>query len=89
MPSSSGQGVSQSLEDTEALSLLLSHNLQRSNDDMPQSDVLAKSFKQYTDVRKAHVEAVLDAGNRAGDTSRDMGVAKEFIMYGFMWVACK
>lgn len=56
---------------------------------MPQSDVLAKSFKQYTDVRKAHVEAVLDAGNRAGDTSRDMGVAKEFIMYGFMWVACK
>jgi hypothetical protein len=77
------------LEDTEALSLLLSHNVHASNDRTIDSDVLAKTFKQYIEVRKAHVEDVLDVGNRAGDTSRDMGVAKEYMMYGAMWLACK
>ena len=89
MPSSSGQGVSQSVEDTEALSLLLSHNLQAANDRTTDFDVLAKTFKQYMEVRILHVEDVLDVGNKAGDTSRDMGVAKEYMMYVAMWLACK
>ena len=41
------------------------------------------------EVRKLHVEKVLDMGNRAGDTSRDLNVAGEFMMYGAMWLACK
>lgn len=63
--------MSQSLEDTEALSLLLAHNLETTNDREIKRDSLAMTFQQYTEVRKPHVEKVLDAGNRAGDTSRD------------------
>lgn len=40
-------------------------------------------------VRKLHVEKVLDMGNKAGDTSRDLNVAAELLMYGAMWLACK
>lgn len=89
LPSSSGQGISQCLEDAEALSLLMLNSLQTAGGRTPDSQMLKKTFKQYMQVRKSHVEEVLDAGNRAGDTSRDMGFAKEFMMYGFMWVACK
>lgn len=40
-------------------------------------------------VRKAHVEKVLDVGNRGGDVSRDMGPIAEIAMYGLMWSICK
>ena len=89
MPSSSGQGVSQSLEDAEALSILLAHNLDRNTGKPPTNDALSKTFKQYMSIRKAHVEKILDAGNRAGDTSREMGTVGEMTMYGAMWLICK
>ena len=88
MPSSSGQGVSQSLEDAEALSLLLAHNLNSSSDPGLDTKIIAKTFKQYVDVRKAHVEKILDAGNRAGDSSREMNTAMEIMMYGAMRTIC-
>ena len=40
-------------------------------------------------VRKGHVEKVLDVGNRAGDSSRDMNVVAEYTMYGAMWLVCE
>jgi hypothetical protein len=51
--------------------------------------VINKTLKQYMDVRKAQVEKILDMGNRAGDSSREMGTIAEFTMYGFMWAMCK
>lgn len=59
------------MEDAEALSLLLAHNLEITSCQELNRDNLTKTFAQYAEVRKAHVEKVLDAGNRAGDTSRD------------------
>lgn len=49
----------------------------------------AKVFDQYMTVRKAHVERILDAGNRGGDASRDMNVVAEYTMYAFFWVMCE
>lgn len=77
------------MEDAEALADLLVTNMKDSADAAISTEKLAKTFKQYITVRKAHVEKVLDAGNRAGDSSRDMGVVTEITMYGFMWVMCK
>lgn len=91
LPTSSGQGVSQSLEDAEALALLLAHHFAPKNDDSTPSprEMLQKVFEQYTTVRKAHVERILDAGNRGGDASRDMNVVAEYAMYAFLWVICE
>lgn len=88
LPSSSGQGVSQAIEDGEALSLLLAHSLDLENSGAL-SDQLKRTFDQYTTVRKAHVERVLDAGNRAGDSSRDMGFVAEVFMYAGFWAVRK
>lgn len=86
LPSSSGQGVSQAIEDGEALSLLLARNLDLEHTEAL-SEQLRRTFNQYTSVRKAHVERVLDAGNRAGDSSRHMGPVVEIMMYAGFWTA--
>jgi hypothetical protein len=84
-----GQGVSQCLEDAEAFSILFASNLANQSTLELNAGLLDKTFKQYMDVRKAHVEKVLDMGNRAGDSSREMGTVAEFTMYGFMWAMFK
>lgn len=91
LPTSSGQGVSQSLEDAEALAMLLAQNLSSgSGEAVPStSGALQKTFQQYMAVRKAHVERILDAGNRGGDASRDMSFVAEYTMYAFFWVMRK
>ncbi|KAK5172064.1 uncharacterized protein LTR77_003701 [Saxophila tyrrhenica] len=89
LPSSSGQGVSQCLEDAEALASLLVFNLQRFTKPESELEILSNTFKQYMQVRKAHVEKVLDAGNRAGDSSREMGLILEMLMYAMMWAMLK
>lgn len=89
LPSTSGQGVSQSLEDAEALSLLLTHNLHASDDSSSTFKALQKTFNQYTTVRKAHVEKILDMANRMGNTSKEMNVVMEVLMYGMLWVVCR
>lgn len=88
LPSSSGQGVSQAIEDAEALALLLSHNLDLDNG-ASLGEQLKSTFEQYTTVRKAHVERVLEAANRAGDSSRDMGSVAEIMMYAGFWTVRK
>ena len=40
-------------------------------------------------VRKAHVEKILDAGNKLGDTSREMNPVLEVLMYAGFWAVCK
>ena len=69
------------------MALLLAHNLR--SDDSTLVQQLDSTFKQYTTVRKAHVERVLDAGNRAGDSSRDMGPVAEIAMYTGFWLMLK
>lgn len=73
--------------------MLLAHHFSAKQADTPDSSrtsrLLQKTFEQYMNVRKAHVERVLDAGNRGGDSSRDLNVVAEYTMYAFFWVMCK
>lgn len=91
LPTSSGQGVSQSLEDAEALAMLLAYHLPSAPESQfsNEPELLQKIFDQYMLVRKAHVEKILDAGNRGGDASRDMNVVAEYMMYAFFWIMRK
>ena len=79
--------MSQALEDAEAISLLLARNL----GDLSEisSKAVEITFRQYTTARKAHVEKILDAGNRMGDTSREVSTPVEIGMYCMLWVLCK
>lgn len=81
--------MSQCLEDAEALVDLLFTNMRDSPNAESSTTMLSNTFRQYIAVRKSHVEKVLDAGNRAGDSSRDMGFVGEMTMYGFMWAMCR
>lgn len=69
--------------------MLLAYNMTTAYDGIMDEKTLDKTYLQYTTVRKAHVERVLDVGNRSGDTSRDMGIVSEYLMYGAMWILCK
>lgn len=86
LPSSSGQGVSQCLEDAEAFATLLVFNHAESKEHEIDLKTLQTTFDQYMEVRKSHVEKVLDAGNKAGDSSREMGYVLEHVMYAAMWL---
>ncbi len=89
LPSSSGQGVSQCLEDAEAFANPLAFNLAEVNKEEVDLKTLGTTFAQYIKVRKAHVEKVLDAGNKAGDSSRDLNYVIELAMYGMTWAMRK
>lgn len=67
--------------------MLLAHHLSTSASNLKtESETLQTVFQQYMTVRKAHVERILDAGNRGGDASRDMNIVAEYTMYAFFWV---
>lgn len=71
--------------------MLLAHHMPsvRENRSSNDPELFQKVFDQYMLVRKAHVEKILDAGNRGGDASRDMNVVAEYMMYAFLWVMRK
>ena len=84
--------MSQALEDTEALSILLAHNLPTGEAEVGfarEAKALEITFEQYVASRKAHVEKILDLGNKFGDTSREMGTIAEFFMYFILMIVCK
>ena len=81
MQPSSGQGVSQALEDCQVLSILLGHYVGKQ--DRPKS--IEQALTQYERIRRPRVQKCVDRGNRSGDQKRAMGKVKEYMMYGFVW----
>ncbi|CAI7601342.1 unnamed protein product [Penicillium palitans] len=67
LPSSSGQGSSQALEDVEALALLLAHHLHMGNarlDEVTpkaQKNAIKAAASQYVNLRQPHVNAILES----------------------------
>ncbi|KAF7590361.1 hypothetical protein BBP40_002964 [Aspergillus hancockii] len=90
LPSTSGQGSSQALEDGEALALFLGHYLrmewQGAAQDGDYKQVITTAAKQYMELRMPRVEAILEAAKWRQNTKRDMGVIEEYLMYCFLWV---
>jgi hypothetical protein len=90
LPSTSGQGSSQALEDVEALALFLGHYLRKeyqgSTEDVDCKQAITTAAKQYTELRMPRVEAILEAAKRRQNTKRDMSVIEEYLMYCFLWI---
>ena len=92
LPSTSGQGISQSMIDSQALALLLAHHLQQAyspNQIITEEQALKLALKQYVEVRKPIVERILDMANRMGEQKKDMGFVQEMLMYGVFKIICK
>lgn len=90
LPSSSGQGSSQALEDVEALALLLAHHLHMGNarlDEVTpkaQKNAIKAAASQYVNLRQPHVNAILESAQHIQNSKREMGIIKEYFMYGVM-----
>ncbi|OJJ94815.1 hypothetical protein ASPACDRAFT_37302 [Aspergillus aculeatus ATCC 16872] len=93
LPPTSGQGSSQALEDVEALVMFLSHQLRRVYAEKGQpfsarveKEAIKVAAKQYEEMRRPRVEAILARAKNMQDRKRDMGVVQEYVMYAFMWL---
>ncbi|KAI9845129.1 MAG: hypothetical protein M1838_001857 [Thelocarpon superellum] len=98
LPSTSGQGVSQALEDAHTLGLLLAHYLQDdslSASKMQQDDrtshyaaQIAAATTAFQIIRKPRVEQILDFSRRMGSRKKKMGPVGEWTTYAMMWAMC-
>ncbi|KAF4760592.1 hypothetical protein HAV15_005996 [Penicillium sp. str.  len=90
LPSSSGQGSSQALEDVEALALLLAHHLHMGNAHLDevspkaQKNAIKAAASQYVNLRQPHLNAILESAQKTQNSKREMGILKEYFMYGVM-----
>src|SRR5438046_535656 len=95
LPSTSGQGVSQALEDAQALALLLSHYLHHGPPSTAQSkstpsvkSQIQAAIVAFQKIRKPRVEYMLDFSRRISNRKKKMSIVGEWITYFFMWLLC-
>ncbi len=72
------------LEDCEALALFLDHHLKRD----PLKGHIAAT-KRYCELRMPRVGVVHKKAQETGALKQDMGVAKEMMIYFFIWMISK
>jgi 2-polyprenyl-6-methoxyphenol hydroxylase-like FAD-dependent oxidoreductase len=87
LPSTSGQGSSQALEDVECLALFLAHELRHANESEG-GDLLktiTTAAQHYEALRRPHVTKILEISRKMQNQKRDMSVVKEWIMFAVMW----
>jgi len=94
LPSTSGQGSSQALEDVEAFTLLLSHHLRKAHTagkpgTLEKKEVIKAAAKQYMELRLPRVTQILQDSRQMQDSKRDKGFVEEYMMYIFMWMMGK
>ncbi|OJJ30785.1 hypothetical protein ASPWEDRAFT_53521 [Aspergillus wentii DTO 134E9] len=92
LPSSSGQGSSQALEDVEAFALFLAYFLRREYEcPLPpqiaaEKQAIKTAAKYYVDLRQPHVRGILEHAQKIQDHKREMNIVQEYFMYGVMWI---
>lgn len=92
LPSTSGQGSSQALEDVECLTLFLAHELRNGYKSPLQTQTVTEraavvaAAKRYVALRKPHVKKILDRAKQIQNNKRNMSFVQECFMYFFMWV---
>lgn len=92
LPPTSGQGSSQALEDVEAFTLFLAHELRDAYRAPSETQMLTEksavttAAKRYMALRQPHVKRILDHARRMQNNKRDMTVVEEWIMYAVMWI---
>ncbi|KAL4802330.1 hypothetical protein BDV18DRAFT_164154 [Aspergillus unguis] len=93
LPSSSGQGSSQALEDVEAFAMLLAHELRckyQDGDDFPDimsyKRAIATAARGYMEIRRPRVQMILGNAQRMQNNKREMGVIVEYMLYIVLWI---
>lgn len=92
LPSTSGQGSSQALEDVESFSLFLAYELHNAYKNPQQSQAATErtavttAAKQYVELRQPHVKKILEHAKQMQDNKRDKSLFEEYLMYCFMWI---
>lgn len=86
LPSTSGQGSSQALEDVESLALFLAHELRRAKKEkQDQQKAITTAAGHYESLRRPHVAKILEAARKMQNNKRDMSLLQEGIMFAAMW----
>ncbi|EAW24766.1 FAD-dependent oxidoreductase [Aspergillus fischeri NRRL 181] len=88
LPSTSGQGSSQALEDVESFAKFLSYFLGKvdGNGVNECKEAVKLAAKQYMDLRRPRIQAILADARKKQNKKRDMGVIEEYLMYSIMWI---
>ncbi|OJZ82863.1 hypothetical protein ASPFODRAFT_700684 [Aspergillus luchuensis CBS 106.47] len=100
LPSTSGQGASQALEDVEALARLLGHEVGVWYQEQVlggmsggsgggvegEKRAIQMACKRYVEMRMPRVKRILDTARGMQNSKRDMGGWGEWVMYWVMWV---
>ncbi|KAH0559462.1 hypothetical protein GP486_004024 [Trichoglossum hirsutum] len=96
LPTSSGQGVSQCLEDAHALSYLLAHYLRSSyvktTQDTPaltEAEAVELAARKYTTMRKPRVKRILHQAQRMAGFKKKQGVIGQWFTYLFLKILFK
>ena len=83
LQSSSGQGVSQALEDAQVLSTVLAHFIHQ---DGWRTDL---ALKKYVDIRKPRIDRIVARSKQMGDMKRRKGLIEKWITFFFIWLMTK
>ena len=88
LPSTSGQGISQVLEDAAALSLILARAFEQEHQvrGVMDSVTLSRALGDFEGVRKPRVERILDEAMRMQHSKRSLGGLELLVMYIAMFV---
>ena len=81
---SSGQGVSQALEDAEMLGMLMAKYLSRKTSSDEEAIQLAS--RSYCQIRMPRLKRISDYAKSLGNMKRKKGILSEWMMYFFIWL---
>lgn len=94
MSPTTGQGVSQALEDAQTLALLLAETLKRAyaagstgtSWAGEEREAAAHTLKLFSEIRQPRVGAIAERGRKMDQGKRDVSMFEEYAMYCFLWV---
>ena len=86
LPSTSGQGISQALEDGHAFSLLLRHYLLQPPKTSSLNISITAASETYTHLRKPRTNHIYRYSSRMAGHKKNQGFCMEMLTYFFMWL---
>jgi 2-polyprenyl-6-methoxyphenol hydroxylase-like FAD-dependent oxidoreductase len=89
MDPGTGQGVSQVLEDTQALPLLLREVLEGQGSERygaNERERVNVAIKIFYEVRSGRVREIVERGKKMEGSKKDLGLAMEYCMYFYLWL---
>ncbi|KAK2741576.1 hypothetical protein FQN57_005559 [Myotisia sp. PD_48] len=98
LPPTSGQGVSQALEDVECLSTLLAYRFNRKHgpslvndgyDVESTIDSTAWAAKKYMEIRMPRIQAILEKARQFENKKRNLSLFEEYFMYFVLFLVGK